>query len=577
MAAHATAKASYSVKEIANKFPQSLIGRAYVFAQKAHQGQNRRSGEAYFIHALKTAENLAHWRLDESSIAAGLLHDIVEDTPVTEAELKKTFGDEIAFLVRGVTKLGRVKYRGAEGKVENLRKMILALSQDLRVIFVKLADRLHNMQTLSALPPQKQKRIALETDEIYAPIAHRLGMQELAGELHDLAFSYLHPQELRWIEANVADEYAARRKYLERIEPEFERILEGAGITPLVVDFRAKHHYSLYRKLLRYDMDISRIYDLVALRAILPTVADCYAALGAIHAVWPPLPGRIKDYIAMPKANNYRSLHTTVIGPENKYIEIQIRTKEMHEENEYGIAAHWFYKEHRAEGIRKIGANKQIADAKQWINQIKAWQEEHAATENPEDFLRAMKVEFFKDRVFAITPKGDVIDLPAGSTPVDFAYRIHSEIGNTASGAKVNGKLAPLNQELQSGDLVEIITQKNKRPSEDWLAFVKSSVARDHIKSAIRKKKLTVAGKRAPARVEFRIVVEDRVGLLKDITAIIARSHVSIENLRIIENPGGRFPIDKIICAIADKEKIERLVLKLKRVKGIREVSYQLM
>jgi GTP pyrophosphokinase len=565
------AKRSRSVKETAHQTPDSLIGRAYAFALKAHAGQKRKTGEPYFNHVLATAETLAKWRLDETAIAAGLLHDVVEDTPVTRAELVKEFGEDIAFLVDGVTKLSHVKYRGAEAKIENLRKMIVALSEDLRVIFVKLADRLHNMQTLDALPPQKQKRIALETAEIYAPIAARLGMHELAGTLQDLAFPYLHPKEEQWLKNEVSEEYGVRRNYLETVKPHLEGIVQNAGINILQLDFRAKHYYSLYKKLLRYDMDLGRIYDLVAIRLILSSVEHCYAALGAIHQHWHPLPGRIKDYIAMPKANNYRSLHTTVIGPDGKYIEIQLRTKEMHEENEYGIAAHWLYKERQA-------APRALAETKKWVGQLKDWQAKYrSAEDDPAEFLGAMKVEFFKDRVFAITPRGDVIDLPSSATPVDFAYHIHSQIGNAAVGAKVNGQLVPLNHELQSGDIVDILTQKNKEPSEDWLTFVKSSAARDHIRSALSAKRRAVGGKREPARTEFKLIVEDRLGMIKDITTVIARSHANIVSFETANTPKNKLPVDRVIVSTTDKDKMEKLAVKLRRIPGVREVHWQLI
>jgi GTP pyrophosphokinase len=430
------------------------------------------------------------------------------------------------------------------------------------------------MRTLAALPPQKQKRIALETDEIYAPIAHRLGMHEVAGELHDLSFSYLRPKELRWLKEQISDEYALRKKYLEKVKPELEKILNGAGVPPLRIDFRAKHYYSLYRKLLRYDMDVSRIYDLIAMRTIFPTIQDCYAALGVIHNIWPPLPGRIKDYIAMPKANNYRSLHTTVIGPEDKSLEIQLRTEDMHIESEYGIAAHWIYKAHE----HNQNTAQNVAGALKWVEQIKAWNEYYRGKESdPEELIKAMKVEFFKDRVFAITPRGDVIDLPEGATPIDFAYRIHSEIGDACVGAKVNGNFVPLNHELKSGDIVEIITQKNKRPSEDWLSFVKTSIAREHIRSSIKKKQRMLDVKRPVTKTVFRVVAEDRVGLLKDITNTLARSHVNIIDLKIEHSPGSKFLTNKVLCNILTKDKIEKLVLKLKNIKGVREVSHQML
>ncbi len=568
-----------TIKEIARKDPQSLTGRAYIFAEQAHAGQMRKSGEPYFNHAFATAETLRRWHTDEATIAAGLLHDVVEDTAVTEENLKKEFGDEIAFLVEGVTKLSRIKYRGAEGKVENLRKMILAISQDLRVVFIKLADRLHNMKTLGALPPAKQKRIALETSEVYAAIAYQLGMWEFSGELQDLAFPYIHPTEYRWLKQNVADAYQTRRKYLELIKPTLEETLKNAGLKPLTIDFRAKRYYSLYKKLHRHDMDIEKIYDLVALRLIFETIPECYAALGVIHQQWLAMPGRIKDYIAMPKANNYRSLHTTIIGPEGKYIEIQLRTKDMHEENEFGIAAHWLYKEgiKPGESGRKTW-NKKLADGLAWVKQLRDWQEKYWNSKaNPKEFLESMKIDFFKDRIFAITPKGDVIDLPAGATPIDFGYHIHSEVGSAAIGAKVDGRIVPLNYELHSGEMVEVITQKNKKPSEDWLKFVKTSIARDHIKAALREKQKMFLQRRAPSKIELRLVIQNRLGLIRDISDIIARSHISLRSINTANQKGSQFSVCRIECATTDKNKIEKVILKLKKIKDIKEIGYRIV
>ncbi len=569
-----------TLQQSAETNPQSLIGRAYQFAERAHAGQKRKSGDPYFTHALATAETLQRWRMDEATIAAGLLHDVVEDTPVTEEELRKAFGEEIVFLVNGVTKLSRIKYRGAEAKVENLRKMIMAISQDLRVVFIKLADRLHNMQTLWALPPIKQKRISLETNEIHATIAYRLGMWELSGELQDLAFPYLHPTEYKWLKETVADEYENRLKYLESIKPVLEEALKNAGLASPKIDFRAKRYYSLYQKLLRYDMDIGKIYDLVALRLILETIPECYAALGIIHQHWPPLPGRIKDYIAMPKPNNYRSLHTTVIGPEGKCIEIQLRTKEMHDENEFGVAAHWLYKEHTHGRETAEGQHwsKKLADSLSWLTQLRDWQQKYSRREtNPKEFLEAMKIDFFKDRIFAITPKGDVIDLPAGATPIDFAYHIHTEIGDTAIGCRVNGSIVPLNHELRSGDVVEIITQKNKKPSEDWLKFVKTAGARDHIRVGLREKRDILSQRRTPSKMELRLTVQNRLGLIKDISNIITRSHIQIVNIQTAGQKGSQFSVYKIECATTDKNKIEKLVLKIKKINEAKEISYRLL
>ncbi|HVM76953.1 MAG TPA: RelA/SpoT family protein [Candidatus Paceibacterota bacterium] len=483
-----------TVKEIARKEPTSLIGRAFAFSQAAHKAQQRKSGEPYFNHALATAEILNTWHLDEDTIAAGLLHDTVEDTGIPLTTIEKQFNKDVAFLVDGVTKLGHIKYRGEESKIENFRKMILALSHDLRVVFIKLADRMHNMQTLSHLPPAKQKRVALETDEIYAPLAYRLGMHNVSGELQDLAFPYLHPKEYDRLVATAKERYEERLKYLEKIKPQVRKTLEEHDIKPLDIEVRAKRYASLYKKLMRRDMDISRVYDLVAMRVIVDTVAQCYAALGVIHELWTPVPRRIKDYLAMPKPNGYRSLHTTVIGPDGKTIEFQIRTQEMHDENEYGVAAHWLYdQKRRGEAV----SGKKLAKEIEWVQQLKHWQEHFSGkSENPDEFLEAMKINFFTDRIFAVTPHGDVIDLPQGATPIDFAYHVHSEIGNSATGARVNGGLVPLDYVLKSGDVVEIITQKGKKPSADWLRFVKTAIARDHIRTVLRGKDRLLRDKR---------------------------------------------------------------------------------
>jgi GTP pyrophosphokinase len=555
-----------SLKEIIKAEPESLVARAYAFAKVAHAGQKRKTGEPYFNHPLATAEILKIWQMDEQTIAAGLLHDTVEDTPATLEELEKNFGKEVAFLVDGVTKLGKIKYRGSENQAENLRKLVLKLSQDLRVVFIKLADRLHNMRTLSALPPLKQKRIALETDEIYAPLAYRLGMQNVSGELQDLAFPYLHPREAEWLKETVSARYEERIKYLERVKPSVEKALSEHNIPPVAIDFRAKRYSSLYKKLVRHNMDIDKIYDLVAFRIIVDTTEQCYAALGIIHQLWPPLPGRIKDFIAMPKPNGYRSLHTTVIGPDKKIIEFQIRTKEMHMENETGIAAHWLYKQGKQASGTK--AAQEIA----WVQQLRKWQENF--TSDPEEFMASMKVEFFKDRIFVMTPRGDVIDLPQGATPVDFAYQIHTEVGNSCTGAKVNDSFVPLYHELHSGDMVEILTQKNKKPSEDWLKFAKTSSAREHIRNALNK---SARAEHPPTKTELRIILQNRVGLIKDISTIIARSHVNIGSIDMQNQGGGNYPIMKIQLNLNNKEKTEKLILKLKGIREVKEISSRLI
>lgn len=462
------------------------ISRAFEFAKYAHSGQVRKSGEAYICHPLRAAIRVAELEIDTPTIQAALLHDVVEDTSIGIDKLKQEFGEEVAFLVDGVTKLGRFKYRGVEAEVENMRKMLLATAQDIRVILIKLADRLDNMKTISSLSAEKQKRISLETLDIYAPIALRLGIGDLAGDLEDLAFPQIYPKEYRWLLENVSERYEERKHLLKNMIPLVQDELARTKISPLEIHARAKHYYSLYRKLLRYDMDLDKIYDLVAMRIIVKDVAECYRALGAIHAAWKPFPGHIKDYIALPKTNGYRSLHTTVFGPGGKIIEIQIRTPEMHQAAERGIAAHWAYAEKKGtkdylERKASVVPRKELA----WVAQLSSWQQEFKGSG---EFIESLKIDFFKNRIFVITPKGDVIDLPEGSTPVDFAYQIHSDIGNQCSGAKVNGKIVPLDTVVKSGDVVEILVQKNKKPSEQWLEFVKTSFAKNKIRDAMKRK-----------------------------------------------------------------------------------------
>lgn len=555
-----------------------VLEKAFEFAQKAHLGQKRKSGDPYFSHPIEAALKLAEWGLDTPTIAAGLLHDVAEDTFTSLEIIEKTFGKEIAFLVNGVTKLGKLKYHGAkngtskeEYLAENLRKMILAISEDLRVVFIKLADRLHNMKTLSALPHLKQKRVALESSEIYAPLAYRLGMQNLAGELEDLSFIYLHPQEYKWLSEKIKDRFEERVKYLEKAKPIVEEALKKNNIVPQKIDYRAKRISSLYKKLLRFDMNLEQIHDLVAFRIIVNTVEECYAALGIIHQLWPPLPGRIKDYIALPKSNGYRSLHTTVFCLNNKTAEFQIRTLQMHEEAENGIAAHWAYTQ--SKGTKEfLESGVVFADNKnlQWVQQLKNWQNEFS---DPQEFLKSLKVDFFKDRVFAITPKGEVVDLPLGATPVDFAYHIHTAIGDQCVGAKVNNKIVPLDYQIQSGDVVEILIQKSKKPSESWLKFVKTEGAKRRIKSAAKK---SASGfLKIPSQTEFKIIVKDRIGILKDVSAVISRSHINISSVNVPK--GVNFPAIKIICDTNNKEKIEKLVVKLRSVDGVKEVSHRLV
>jgi len=465
--------------------------------------------------------------------------------------------------------------------VENLRKMILALSKDLRVVLIKLADRLHNMKTLSAIPPQKQKRVASETSEIYAPLAYRLGMQELAGELEDLAFPYLCPREHRWLLENIKERYEERQNYLEKVKPIIEKALKENDVEPIKIDFRAKRYSSLYKKLLRYDMNLEQIYDLVALRIIVKTVEGCYTALGIIHQMWPPLPGRIKDYIALPKPNGYQSLHTTVFCLENKPIEFQIRTLEMHEQAENGIAGHWAY-EQKKKTKDYLEKKPVFADKKEliWVQQLRDWSTYGRSPEgrqkdfsDPEDFIQSLKIDFFKDRIFAITPRGEVIDLPLAATPVDFAYAIHSDVGNQCIGAKVNNRIVPLDYQLQSGDMVEILLQKSKKPSESWLKFVETGYAKKKIKSALRESPGFL--KKKNNQTEFKITMVDRIGLLKDISSAISQSHVNI--IKVSTPETGHFASLKICCDLNDKKRIQKLILKLKKIKGVKEISYKLL
>ncbi len=551
-----------------------LLKKAFDFALKAHEGKKRMNGDPYIVHPLSVAETVQSWGLDENSVAAALLHDVVEDTSVTIGDIKKTFGDEIAFLVSGLTKLQNLKYPENQDR-ENFRKFIISFSEDLRVLIIKLADRLHNMQTLQFLPPERQKPFALETAEIYAPLAYRLGMQKLSGELDDLAFPYSHPEEYQWLIGEVEETYEERQEYIKKVLPLVKTALKEHHREPLRIDGRVKRYFSLYKKLLRHNMNLGEIYDLVALRVIVKTIEECYAVLGIIHSMWPPLPGRFKDYIARPKPNGYRSLHTTVFCVDNKILEVQIKTKEMHEENELGIAAHWAYEQIKSSSRIRSGW-RGVRDKKEltWVKQLQNWQKKFSSQE---EFLSAVKVDFFKDRIFVFTPHNDVIDLPAGSTPVDFAYRIHSQIGNACVGAKVNGKITPLDYELKSGDVVEIITQKGKKPSEGWLRFVKTSEAKKKVKSAISENERKLIGRATPKAVEFKIVNSDRPGFLKDVTEVFANSKINITYLSSETDHRSAFSTVVLRCPVLSEAKVETCIVKLKRIPGSREVSYKFL
>ena len=451
------------------------IERAYRFAAEHHEGQKRLSGEDFIQHPLAVAQILADLGLDTTTLEAALLHDTVEDTEVSVAELDTEFGPEVARIVDGLTKLDALSFRSREHEqAENVRKMIVAMAGDIRVLLIKLADRLHNMRTLSALPPDKQRRIATATLEIYAPLAHRLGVQQVKWELEDLSFKALHPGPYHEIASLVEKRRGERQEYVESVLEAARTRIREAGLKA-DVEGRPKHLYSIYEKMVIGGKEFNEIYDLAGIRVQVESVRDVYAALGAIHSLWKPVPGRFKDYIAMPKENMYQSLHTTVVGPQGRAIEVQIRTKDMHRTAEYGIAAHWRYKEGR-DGKKA----KEAADLA-WLGQMLEWLKDMA---DPREFMEGLKIDLYGGQVFCFTPKGDVMNLPAGATPVDFAYSIHTEVGHRTIGAKVNGKLVPLDYELRTGDTVDILTSKaqGEGPSQDWLRWVKTPRARNKIR-----------------------------------------------------------------------------------------------
>ena len=458
----------------------SLIIKAYNFAERAHEGQIRKSGEKYFIHPFEVAKILAQLDMDDATIIAGLLHDVIEDTRHGYEQIKKEFGEEVASLVEGVTKLGRLSYETKEERqAESLRKMFLAMAKDIRVIIIKLADRLHNMRTLKYMDEEKKKEKAKETLEIYAPIAHRLGISKIKWELEDLALRYLDPEGYYDLVEKVAKKRQEREEYINEVIKQLKESLASLNLE-YEISGRSKHFYSIYRKMVYQHKSFEEIFDLTAIRVIVETVKDCYAVLGVVHTMWKPIPGRFKDYIAMPKPNMYQSLHTTVIGPNGEPFEIQIRTWDMHRTAEYGIAAHWKYKEGRKD-------DNELDDKLRWLRQLLEWQRD---MKDPKEFMESLKIDLFTNEVFVFTPKGDVIDLPAGSTPIDFAYKIHSDIGNSCVGAKVDGRMVPINYELKNGNIVEILTSNHSNgPSRDWLKFVKSTQAKNRIRQWFRKER----------------------------------------------------------------------------------------
>ncbi len=499
---------------------KALVEKAYSFAEEAHKDHKRFSGEPYFTHLYETAKSIAALGFGPRTIAASLLHDSIEDVGIAPETIKKYFGERVLFLVEGVTKLGHLKYRGLERHTESLRKLLVATSQDVRVLIIKLMDRLHNMKTLDHVREDKRKRIALETLEIYAPIAHRLGMGVLRRELEDLSFPYVYPEKAAETKKLLTARAEILQGKLEKVVRTLKKHMAENNIATFKTDYRVKGLYSLYRKLERKEGDIEKIYDILALRIIVPTVEDCYKVLGLVHASWRPLPSKIKDYIAFPKPNGYQSIHTTVFTGDGSIVEIQIRTEKMHQEAEYGIASHVIYKEaggsperarqlrldwlrnffpFRGERKEKKGdtdASDALIDAtgsKYAFSSIPAWVKQMSSIEGDsveqKDFLKRLKTDFFSRRVFAFTPKGDVVDLPAGASPIDFAYAIHSDIGDHMAGAKVNGKMVTLATELHNGDIVEIMTRDSARPTQKWLDNAKTTMAQKHIKAALGRKK----------------------------------------------------------------------------------------
>lgn len=493
---------------------RALIEKAYAFAQKAHEGHKRYSGEPYMTHVASVGFNLAQMGLGPRTIAAGLLHDTIEDTEVTEDDIRKEFGEEILFLVEGVTKLSSVRYYGSDRHNESLRKLFVATSQDIRVLIIKLVDRLHNMQTLEYIPKEKQTRIARETLEIYVPVAYRLGIGRIRKELEDLAFPYVYPEEYDKVCDLLEVKTSKAEVALEKERKSLQKKLVEAGLKDFTTAYRVKGLYSLFQKLKRKTWDIDNIYDLLAMRVIVDSVEECYRALGIIHEIWRPLPKRVKDYIAFPKPNGYQSIHTTVTTPNGIILEIQIRTKKMHHEAEYGVASHITYKQ-KAEGAKEqsswfgrlvptlfrpfawrqsnleedLKITKDVPHQEKiprWINQIGEMYTEEKST--GDEFMSDMRQDFFRNRIFVFTPIGDVVDLPVGATPIDFAYAIHSEVGDHIAGVKVNKKLVQLDTELKNGDIVEIDTKKNAKPSHKWLDIAKTSVAKRKIRSALNAK-----------------------------------------------------------------------------------------
>ncbi len=551
------------------------IKKAFYFSKEAHKDQKRYSGDPYFIHPYEATKILIDEMKvkDKSTIIATLLHDVCEDGHATLDEIRKEFGDEVAFLVDGVTKLGTVKYKGIERHVENLRKMLLSMAKDIRVIIIKLADRTHNMLTLDAVPERKRERIAKETLEIYVPLADRLGIGHVKGILEDLSFKYAYPKEYNWVKGLIKDEREKQENYLKKVKERVAKELAKHNIEIVKIDSRVKNLYSVYKKLLKKDNDITRIYDIIAVRIITKNIEDCYSALGVIHRLWKPVPGKIKDYIALPKPNGYQSIHTTVFCIDGKITEFQIRTEQMHQEAENGIVAHWAYS---MAGKPEEGAK--VTNNIKWIQELREWQKE--MNQNSEEFLNSLKIDFFKDRIFVFTPKGDVIDLPDGATPVDFAYQIHSEVGDHCFGAKVNGKMVSLDYKLQNGEICEILTNPKKHPSRDWLKFVKTQDARNRIRSYLKKhfgiEIPPLPNLQKIKNIELRITTQNRVGMLKDILSVIQNFKINITKVNT-EITNKKRPVVIIEFPTKSNQQQEQVIAKISKIKGVKDIKKSIL
>jgi len=558
----------YSEKDL------KLIEKAFDFASEIHKDEKRLTGGPYIAHPLDVALKVAESKLDTQAVAAALLHDTYETDETALKKIRKQFGNDVSFLVEGLSKADKAKYSGRERSAESTRKMFMAMAQDIRVIIIKLFDRLDNIGTLHVMPEEKQKRIAMETLEIYAPVADRLGMSNIKAELEDAAFKYAYPEEYGWIIKETREKIPERKKYLEKaVIPILKKEFSKENIKVQTIHHRAKHYYSLWKKLLRYNMDWKMIYDLAAVRIMVNSVEDCYAVLGVIHKMWRPLPGRIKDYIALPKQNGYQSLHTTVFCVNNKLTEFQIRTQKMHEEAEQGIAAHWAWEM----AGKPLEVGKTPHKKFTWIKQLQEWHKEFDRNISGEKFLESLKIDFFKDRIFVLTPEGDIIDLPEGSTPIDFAYHIHSEIGNSAVAAKVNSRIVPLSHKLESGDIAEILTQKNKKPNLKMLDFAKTPTAKHQIKTFLKRKGLFVNPlniKKGAPKAEINIVVKERTGVIKDISSIFLSFKINITSL-VTKETNSKYATVSITFIPKNKEQVEKITTRIKNIKGVEEVSFK--